>query len=146
MVQDEKTRPRHIIDNGSSSRGSSNKKRSPDKSDKGLPPTRQDTAQVNYRIKAGLARLNSAVLAKAAKDLCDSNQVSVEKVLDWTNTGMFREVCKIAGFDHEKTASRMKFIADMPLRVRRDLIHSKIHNSIPGQSGDIKDGRGGEAE
>ena len=129
MVQNKKTRPRHIVDNGSSARGTGDSERSADKSDQSLPSARQVQSQISYRAKAGLHRLNSAVLAQATKDLCDEKEKSVDKVLAWTNTPMFREICDAAGLDHANVAGKMRTVADMPLRIRRDLIRNLVNTS-----------------
>ena len=126
MVQDKKTRSGHIIDNGSPTRGTSDSERPADQSYQGISSARQAESQIIYRAKAGVARLNAAVLAQAAKDLCSSKQESIDKIIEWTSTDMFREVCGITGFDHEETSAKLRKIADMPLRIRRDLVHSLI--------------------
>ena len=137
MVQDEKAGPRHIVDNGSSTRGTGDRKRSADKSYQGLSSVRQAKSQVGHRAKRGLDRLNSAVLAQAAKDLCSAEQESVDKVLAWTNTPMFREICGIAGLEHEETAKKMRTIADMPLRIRHDLVHLVQKTNMSPRGGEF---------
>tara|TARA_R110000744_G_scaffold83733_1_gene163941 strand:+ start:3950 stop:4141 length:192 start_codon:yes stop_codon:yes gene_type:complete len=60
---------------------------------------------------------------------------------------MFREACLIVGYDHNKIASRMKLIASMPLRIRRDLIHNKLDTLIDKVISDADEvSGGGEAE
>jgi hypothetical protein len=60
---------------------------------------------------------------------------------------MFREACSIVGFDHKKIASKMKLIASMPLRIRKDLINSKLDTLIDKVISDADEvSGGGEAE
>ena len=146
MVQDKKARSGHIIDNGSASRGASYSKRSTDKSNQGLPSARQVQSQINYRVKASLRKLNSAVLVQAVKDLCNGKQASADKIMAWTKTDMFREVCGIAGFDHAKISLKMRNIADMPLRIRPDLLFNIFKDFRSGEFSDADTGGGGEAE
>jgi hypothetical protein len=48
---------------------------------------------------------------------------------------MFREICGIAGLEHEETAKKMRTIADMPLRIRRDLVQKT--NTSPRGGGEF---------
>lgn len=70
----------------------------------------------------------------------------MDKILAWTKTSMFREVCVISGFDHAETSAKIRNIAGMPLRIRRDLVHSLIKASRGQLVLDAGDSGGGEAE
>jgi len=59
---------------------------------------------------------------------------------------MFREICGIAGLDHEETAKRMRTIADMPLRIRHDLVQNTIMTLRGGEFMRAAISKVGEAE
>ena len=126
MVRNKKTRSGHNVDNGSSSGLQGDPERQADKGDKSLSSTGQEQFKINHQIKQGIVRLNAAVLIQAMKDLCSDKESTVHGVVIWTTKPMFREVCDIAGVEHESVADRIEEISDMPLRIRRDLVHKVI--------------------
>ena len=127
MVRDEKAGSGRFSNNGSSTGSGDNQERSADQDNQSLSSVGPRKSESGDRVKRNLRRLNAATITQAYKDLCKVKSKQPEhdwdRIIDWTNTEFFEEVCDVAGMeDVDEVRRSFKEIRDMPLRIRKELI------------------------
>ena len=130
MVRDKKTGSGCVTDNGSTTRRWCDKERPADQDHQSLSPVGQRKPESGYRAQENIRRLNAATITQAYKDLCNDDRKDPEyewdKIIAWTETPFFEEVCDVAGMeDVDLVRQSFKEIRAMPLRIRRELIRKR---------------------
>ena len=130
MVQDKKAGPRPKPDNGSTPEGRSDPERPADKRDTRIARSGQREPEGFRRDRKARGKLAAAVIIQSLKDMCQDSDAGEIDILNWSSTESFETICESAGMDSSEVRSLVEELHELPIRIRRNFLISRIQKRI----------------
>jgi len=130
MVQDKKARPRPKPDHGSTPKGRGNPERPADQRDTRITRSGQGESEGFNRDRKARGKLAAAVIIQSLKDMCQDSDAGEIDILNWSSTESFETICESAGMDSSEVRSLVEELHELPIRIRRDFLISRMQKRI----------------